>query len=80
MSLLLAYYHNNNQKMTKLVMGMRRSTSRRVCRAGLMIRAFKGMFGIILRVQFVSGLEARSMGVRKDINGILYGCISPNLG
>jgi hypothetical protein len=45
-----------------------------------MIRALRGMVGIVRRAQEVSGLEARSMGVRRDINGRLYMSNSPNLG
>lgn len=72
-SVLLAYYPRI-QYMTKSFVGDGRSlklTSRLVCNAPGIIFALRGMVGVIRRVQDVSGLEARSMEVRRDIGSRL---------
>jgi hypothetical protein len=67
MSVVLANYHfGQNSEGNKVGRG---GTSRRVASAGFMMRARRGMFGTIRREQQASGLEARSMGFRRDING-----------
>lgn len=68
-SVLLAYYSGNQYMPKSFVRGGEslKLTSRLVCNAPGMIFALKGIVGVIRRVQDVSGLEARSMEVRRDI-------------
>lgn len=68
-SLLLAYYSRNQHDAVREE--SLKPTSRLVCNAPDMIFALRGIVGVVRRVQDVSGLDARSMVVRRDIGSKL---------